>query len=103
MRAHICLATLCIGDALTGCALGPPPKSEEIRTQALPNLSVPSSWTASGAIAGAPSDNWVASFNDPQLSALVEEALAYNTDLQIAAARVEQAAGYARLAGSTIY
>ena len=42
-------------------------------------------------------------FNDAQLEALVLEALAYNTDLAVASARVEQAAGYARLAGSYIY
>ena len=103
MRAHICLASLCVGVALTGCALAPPQKSDEIRAQALPNLSVPASWAASTTLADAPTDDWLASFNDPQLSALVEEALAYNTDLQIAVARVEQAAGYAKLAGSTIY
>ena len=33
----------------------------------------------------------------------MREALAYNPDLRVAAARVEQAAAYAKLAGATIY
>ena len=49
-------------------------------------------------------DRWLASFNDPQLDALVQEALAYNADLRIAAARVEQAAGVPqKSAGSSLY
>ena len=43
-------------------------------------------------------DRWLATFDDPALSALVAEALAYNADLQVAAARVEQAAGYVKVA-----
>jgi outer membrane protein TolC len=35
---------------------------------------------------------WLRTFNDPQLDALVQEALAHNPDMRIAAARVEQAA-----------
>jgi NodT family efflux transporter outer membrane factor (OMF) lipoprotein len=48
-------------------------------------------------------DRWLASFNDPQLDALVAEALAFNPDLRVAAARVEQAAAYVRLSGGTLY
>jgi NodT family efflux transporter outer membrane factor (OMF) lipoprotein len=48
-------------------------------------------------------DAWLAAFGDPQLDALVREALLYNADLRVAAGRIEQAAGYARLAGSTLY
>ena len=52
--------------------------------------------------AGAVGDRWLATFNDPQLDALVQEALAYNPDLQVAAARVEQAAAYVKVAGATL-
>src|SRR6185436_16759460 len=49
------------------------------------------------------SHGWLAVFKDPQLEALVREALLYNPDLQVAAARVEQAAGYVKSAGATLY
>lgn len=90
--------------ALAGCALAPPPKPEEIRAQALPHFAAPPAFPAvPGVAAGAVRDDWVATFGDAQLDALVREALAYNTDLALAAARVEQAAAYAKLAGSAIY
>ena len=38
-------------------------------------------------------DHWLASFNDPALSALVDEAMRHNADLQAAAPLVEQADG----------
>ncbi len=47
-------------------------------------------------------DRWLATFDDPALSALVAEALTYNADLQVAAARVEQAAGYVKVAGGAL-
>jgi NodT family efflux transporter outer membrane factor (OMF) lipoprotein len=101
MRRTLALSLLAA--ALAGCAIGTPPKSDEIRQQALPNLTLPQAWVATGGSAGAVADDWVATFGDPELSALVREALAYNPDLMVAAARVEQAAGYAKAAGATIY
>ena len=88
---------------LAGCAIGTPPPSDEIRAQSLPNLTLPQAWTATGGAPGVVTDNWIASFADPELDALVREALLYNTDLRVTAARVEQAAGFAKLAGATIY
>jgi NodT family efflux transporter outer membrane factor (OMF) lipoprotein len=102
MRARPVLA-VAIGAALAGCALMSPPERGELVQQALPNFKTPSGWTAPAGPAGAFGDRWLASFNDPQLDALVREALAYNPDLQVAAARVEQAAAYVRLAGATLY
>ena len=49
-----------------------------------------------GRPSGAVTDNWFVSFNDPALDALVGEALAYNADLRIAAARVDAAGGVPR-------
>jgi len=89
--------------ALAACALKSPPDAGETRAQALPNMTLPPQWTAQGGAAGAVASGWLATFNDPQLESLVREALVYNFDLQVAAARVEQAAGYARLAGATLY
>src|SRR5688572_22341152 len=89
--------------SVAGCALLPPPDPAAVRREAMPNLSAPDKWTGMGATGGAVGAGWLAGFNDSQLDAIVREALAYNPDLQVAAARVEQAAGYARLAGATLY
>ena len=87
---------------MSGCVLNDPPDAKAIKEQALPQLTVPEQWAVRPAGAGAP-DNWLASFNDPALAKVVEEALAYNADLRIGAARVEQAQLYARLAGAKLY
>jgi len=89
--------------ALAGCALKAPPEAGEIRQQALPNLAVPAQWVEKGGVAGAVASGWLATFADPKLDALVREAIANNPDLRSAAARVEQAAGYAKSAGATLY
>jgi NodT family efflux transporter outer membrane factor (OMF) lipoprotein len=92
-------ATLVLG----GCALKAPPGTEELRAQALPNLRAPPVWKAPGAAEGVVQPGWVASFGDPQLPGLIDEALQYNADLAVAAARVEQAAASVRVAGGQIY
>jgi NodT family efflux transporter outer membrane factor (OMF) lipoprotein len=92
-----------IASNLTGCVLGDPPNAPQLREQSLSHASIPAEWSAKDATAGTVSDGWLASFNDPTLVSLVEEALAYNADLRLAAARVDQAAGYARAAGAAIY
>jgi NodT family efflux transporter outer membrane factor (OMF) lipoprotein len=89
--------------ALAGCALKAPPSREDVAAQALPNFRVQESWSATAASSGAVTDRWLASFNDPQLDMLVAEALAFNPDLRVAAARVEQAAAFLRLSGATLY
>jgi multidrug efflux system outer membrane protein len=88
--------------ALAGCALKPPPAPAEIQSQSMPNVRTPSRWSAP-AVDGAVQNAWLAAFKDAQLTALVDEALAYNADLAAAAARIEQAAAYAKLAGATLY
>jgi NodT family efflux transporter outer membrane factor (OMF) lipoprotein len=89
--------------AFAGCALKEPPARDAIAADALANLRTPLAWTASPVMVDPVEDNWLAAFADPVLDELVGEALSYNPDLRIAAARVEVSAGYARLAGSTIY
>src|SRR5215813_460138 len=92
--------------ALAGCALKKPPEPQELAKQSLPNLQVPPAYTAAGGAPGTPGavgeQPWLAAFKDPQLDALVQEALKYNPDLQVAAARVEQAASYVKVAGGTL-
>src|SRR5687768_3656563 len=97
------LGVVLITAALAGCALKAPPERDRIGKEALPNLQVPERWADPAGVAGAVSSAWLAAFNDPQLDALVREALAHNPDLQIAAARVEQAASFVKVAGATLY
>src|SRR5512139_3479064 len=92
MRCHRATVLLC-ALALGACALAPAPQRDELAKQALPNAVAPAQWAAGGT-AGAVADNWLASFNEPRLDALVKEAIAYNADLRIAAARVDTAVAY---------
>jgi NodT family efflux transporter outer membrane factor (OMF) lipoprotein len=89
--------------ATTACILKKPPDAAEIKAAAMPTVTVPPQWTAAGAGTGAVSGNWLASFRDEQLTALVVEAIAHNPNLQIGAARMEQAMLYAKLAGARLY
>jgi len=97
------LSGLVVIAALAGCALLPPPDPAQVRKSAMPNVALPDKWTAQGAAAGVVADGWLASFGDARLDALVREALLNNTDLRVAAARVEQASAYAKLAGAALY
>lgn len=90
---------------LAGCiTLAKPPDTEELAKSVLPDETPPpAEWTAGGATAGAVEAGWLATFADPELDALVTEAILHNADLQAAAARVEQAAGYVQAAGGPRY
>jgi NodT family efflux transporter outer membrane factor (OMF) lipoprotein len=103
MRLSLAALVTPIALAVAGCALQSPPAPKEIQSQSMPNLKAPEKWASPGGIDGAVAAAWLGSYNDPQLDALVREALAYNADLRVAAGRIEQAAGYARLAGATLY
>ena len=103
MRVLRSIIAVAVAGALASCALKSPPPREEVAGEALPNFRVQESWSATAASASAVADHWLASFGDAQLDALVAEALAYNADLRVAAARVEQAAAYVRLSGATLY
>ncbi|HET9762717.1 MAG TPA: efflux transporter outer membrane subunit, partial [Casimicrobiaceae bacterium] len=85
---------------LAGCALKSAPPRDEIASQSLLNATSPPQWIAAGAAAGPVADNWLATLNDPWLNELVNEAIAYNADLRIAAARVDTAAAYLAAATS---
>jgi multidrug efflux system outer membrane protein len=103
MRALCSILAAGVAASAASCALQSPPEHAELAKQALPNLGVPAGWSAQSGPSAAVGDRWLAGFNDPQLDALVQEALAYNPDLRVAAARVEQAAGYVKVAGATLY
>jgi NodT family efflux transporter outer membrane factor (OMF) lipoprotein len=82
---------LLVAVLLAGCALKPMPEHGEIVKQALPpTTQVPPVWQADASAAPVPAA-WVATFKDRQLDAIVAEAMANNTNLRVAAARVEVA------------
>jgi len=62
----------------------------------------PASWRAEGVRASEISAHWWQSFGDEQLTALVEAALAHNSDVLIAASRVEQAREQIRLSHAAL-
>lgn len=89
---------------LSGCLLyREPPSANEVRDQTLSHAPLPAQWTGAETVPGSVSDGWLATFHDAELDSLVAEALAYNTDMKVAAARVEQARGFAKAAGAAIY
>ena len=100
IRAAIALAAAA---ATTACILKKPPEAAELKAEAMPSVAVPPQWTAAGAATGAVSSNWLAGFRDEQLTALVVEAIAHNPNLQLGAARMEQARLHAKLAGAKLY
>lgn len=90
------LAAAALSTALAGCAAPRVPMPEAARVIA------PEAWRTN--LAGvAPLDaQWWRQFGDPQLAALVERALANNTDVAIAAARVREARSQETLARAAL-
>ncbi|GAA5316056.1 MAG: efflux transporter outer membrane subunit [Candidatus Pelagadaptatus aseana] len=91
-----------MASGLTGCALNEPPEAQDALTQALPEQTqIAGQWQAADDV-GAVTNNWLQTFNDPHLTAMVDEVIANNPNLQAASAQVEVAAGLARQAGSQL-
>lgn len=86
---------------LVACATSPEPTPEDTRAEALGHVQIPQTWSAP-ADAAPIEAGWLAAFNDPQLDALVAQALAHNPDLAMAAARVEQANAQVDLAAAQL-
>jgi len=86
------VCALALASAVAGCAA---------RRAAAPPVEMPGAFSASGAEA-APAKWWTA-LGDPQLDALVEQALAGNLDLKSTWARLDQAAALAREAGADLW
>jgi NodT family efflux transporter outer membrane factor (OMF) lipoprotein len=71
--------------ALSSCA-GPPVKTADV-----PPVAPPSGWRTDAGPSAPFDEHWWRSFGDPVMSALIEKALADNTDIAIAAGRVREA------------
>jgi NodT family efflux transporter outer membrane factor (OMF) lipoprotein len=95
MRATIPLVVAVLA---SGCAMAPPREAQA--------PSMPPRWdngaVSADAIDGRIDGRWWQAFNDPVLSALVEQALAANHDLGIAAARLREARAAAGIARSAL-
>jgi multidrug efflux system outer membrane protein len=84
------LLVLALSAALAACATPTPP--------APPSVEVPAA-----TIEHLDLSHWWTSFDDPALSALVDEALANNLDLQAAIARIDAARAQVTLASASLY
>jgi NodT family efflux transporter outer membrane factor (OMF) lipoprotein len=94
---------LAAAGVVTGCRVKDPPKVADIQQQGMAHIAAPGVWASAPTTPGWVMDGWLQTFGDAQLNALVDEAMAYNTDLRVGAARVEQARLYAKLAGAALY
>ncbi len=91
---------LALAAALAACTIKP-----DVQDAPLPGAPE-DAWTApsAGAAPGQPiTMNWLEDFASPRLDALITEALAYNTDLAQAAARVDAARASTRIARSGLF
>jgi NodT family efflux transporter outer membrane factor (OMF) lipoprotein len=87
-----------------GCAVKQPPAPSTLLPSILPaTTTVPPDWKSTAGAAGAIVTEWVATFGDPQLQALVDEGLRNNLDLYAAATRVDVAIALVTQARSLLY
>src|SRR5436190_17657450 len=103
MKGRRCTLLLAIAGNLTlvSCAIKHPPFGADIMPESA-RAKIPGSW-AGPHRSGAVVPNWILSFHDPELAALVADAVERNPDLKAAAARVEASRAAVRIAASSLY
>lgn len=84
--------------ALSGCSVGPRYRQPVI--QLLPYHNAPTSVSGNVTLPPPPLDHWWTGFQDPQLTKIVERALAQNLDLAASLTRVQEARAAAKEAGA---
>lgn len=85
----------------SGCKVKNAPSTAQTVEGALPEGSeAPDAWAAGVGDDGHVDDGWIATFEDPQLDRLVDEAMQNNLNLRLAATQVDRAAGLSRIAAS---
>src|SRR5436190_3706156 len=90
--------------ALSACALRDPPDHATLTDDALgPPGKPPAAWQEPGGVAGEILGDWLQTFREPALEALVHEALVQNADLRAASARVEQAQAALDIAAGALW
>ena len=103
MNARRCTLLLVNASSLVlaGCALKNPPFGADIMPESA-RAKIPGSW-AGPHRSGVVVPNWIRTFGDPELTALVADAVERNPDLRAAAARVEASRAAVRIAASSLY
>ena len=96
--------TVVAGWALTACAVKQPPPPADALAGVLPATTVvPPEYTATSGVSGDVIKDWLGTFQDSQLQAVVTEGLEHNLDLKAAVTRVDHAAALATAARSLLY
>jgi NodT family efflux transporter outer membrane factor (OMF) lipoprotein len=103
VNARRCTLVLATGSSLVlaSCVLKNPPFGADIMPESA-RAQIPGSW-AGPHRSGTVVPNWIRSFGDPELTALVYDAVERNPDLKAAAARVEASRAAVRIAASSLY
>src|SRR5438105_14004306 len=100
MNSRVLLgAAACL--ALAGCAIKQPPFGADIMPESA-RSKIPGSW-AGPHRSGAVVPTWIRTFGDPELTALVADAVERNPDLKAAASPVEASPAAGRIAASSLY
>jgi outer membrane protein, multidrug efflux system len=94
-------AVLLGSGGLAGCAHLDPAAASAQTAGSLSHAEIPARWAVEAA-SGTVAAGWLARFEDPQLDALVIEAVRHNSDLLAAGWRVEQAAQLVKAAGGSL-
>src|SRR6516164_6277267 len=100
MNTRILLGTA-VYLAFSSCVLRQPPFGADIMPESA-RAQIPGSWSGphrSGTVV----PNWILSFHDPELTAVVTDAVERNPDLKAAAARVEASRAAVRIAAAGLY
>jgi NodT family efflux transporter outer membrane factor (OMF) lipoprotein len=103
MKSRRCILLLATASTLTlaSCAIKWPPVGANIMPESA-RAQIPGKW-AGPHRSGAVVPNWIRTFRDPELTALVADAVERNPDLKAAAARVEASRAAVRIAASSLY
>jgi outer membrane protein, multidrug efflux system len=103
MNARRCTVLLATASSLTlaSCAIKHPPFGADIMPESA-RAQIPGRW-AGPHRRGVVVPNWIRTFHEPELTALVADAVERNPDLRAAAARVEASRAAVRIAASSLY
>ena len=103
-RKSSCTLLLAGTLALSACVLRDPPDHATLTEGALGEPGKPPpAWVERGGESGAILADWLPTFHEPALEALVQEALVQNADLRAAVARVEQAQSALDIAAGALW
>ena len=104
LRTRVTFSGSALLAVAVGCAVKQPPAPGTLLPSILPATTVvPPDWKATGGTSGAVVAEWLSTFGDPQLDALVDEGLRNNLDLYAAATRIDVAIALVTQARALLY